>query len=597
MAAPKSSSRGHPGRALAFIAVVIVALYAIMFVTGDKTPRLGIDLAGGTSVTLTAKADQGRNGAVNKTNMQTAVEIIRQRVNAFGVSEAEVQTEGDRNIVISIPKGKNEKQTAEQVGQTAKLFFRPVLEAAEIAPQGGTKLPLTAPTTPPASAPPASTPPASTPPAAQSGKPQGRVIPNLKDAPNTTPPPSTPPPSTPPASTPPASTPPATPPASTPPAGADANGVTPELREKFANLDCSLPENRGLGPVPAPEDQPTVACSRDQGERAEKYILGKVVIPGTDVSSSKAQLPQGGTVGGWEVQLNFSDSGTDKFTSITGDLAAGKYPTNRFAIDLDGVVISAPTVSTAIPGGTAVISGNFTQSSAKDLANVLKYGALPLSFTKSDVTTVSASLGGDQLKGGLIAGAIGILLVILYSLFYYRGLGLVSIASLAVSAALTYAIMCVLGRSIGFALNLPAVCGAIAAIGITVDSFIVYFERIRDEIREGRTLRPAVEKAWPRARRTILVSDAVSFLAAAVLYVVSVGKVQGFAFTLGLTTLLDVVVVFLFTKPLMTILAKRKFFADGHKWSGLDPVALGANQRQSYRSRRSRGRAAGVKEA
>ncbi|MFI6583984.1 protein translocase subunit SecD [Embleya sp. NPDC050493] len=588
MAAPKSSSRGHPGRVLAFIGVVIVALYAIMFSTGDKTPRLGIDLAGGTSVTLTAKADQGRNGAVNKSNMQTAVEIIRQRVNAFGVSEAEVQTEGDRNIVISIPKGKNEKETAEQVGQTAKLFFRPVLEATAFTPQGGTKLPLTPPSTPPASTPPASTPPASTPPAAESGKPQGRVIPNLKDASGAP---------TPPPSTPPASTPPATPPASTPPAGADANGITPELRAKYANLDCSLPENRGLGPVPAPEDQPTVACSRDQGEGEEKYILGPVLIPGTDVDSSKAQLPQNGSVGGWEVELKFTDAGTNKFTRITGDLAAGKYPTNRFAIDLDGVVVSAPSVKAEIPGGSAVISGNFTRSSAKDLENVLKYGALPLSFTKSDVTTVSASLGGDQLRGGLIAGAIGIVLVILYSLFYYRGLGLVSIASLAVSAALTYAIMCLLGRSIGFALNLPAVCGAIAAIGITVDSFIVYFERIRDEIREGRTLRPAVQKAWPRARRTILVSDAVSFLAAAVLYVVSVGKVQGFAFTLGLTTLLDVVVVFLFTKPLMTILAKRKFFADGHKWSGLDPEALGANQRQSYRSRRPRGRAAGVKEA
>ncbi|MGW9212198.1 protein translocase subunit SecD [Embleya sp. NPDC055664] len=588
MAAPKSSSRGHPGRVLAFIGVVIVALYAIMFSTGDKTPRLGIDLAGGTSVTLTAKADQGRNGAVNKRNMQTAVEIIRQRVNAFGVSEAEVQTEGDKNIVISIPKGKNEKETAEQVGQTAKLFFRPVLEAAPVAPQSGTKLPLTPPSTPPASAPPASTPPAGTPPAAESNKPQGRVIPNLKDASGAP---------TPPPTTPPATTPPATPPANTPPAGADANGITPELRAKFTNLDCNLPENRGLGSEPIPEDKPTVACSRTQGENAEKYILGPVLIPGTDVSSSKAQLPQNGTVGGWEVELKFSDSGTSKFTKITGDLAQGKYPTNRFAIDLDGVVVSAPSVKSEIPGGSAVISGDFTRSSANDLSNVLKYGALPLSFTKSDVTTVSASLGGDQLRGGLIAGAIGIVLVILYSLFYYRGLGLVSIASLVVSAALTYAIMCLLGRSIGFALNLPAVCGAIAAIGITVDSFIVYFERIRDEIREGRTLRPAVEKAWPRARRTILVSDAVSFLAAAVLYIVSVGKVQGFAFTLGLTTLLDVVVVFLFTKPLMTILARRRFFADGHKWSGLDPVALGANQRQSYRGRRSRGRAPGVKEA
>ncbi|MYV98917.1 protein translocase subunit SecD [Streptomyces sp. SID3343] len=554
-----------------------------MFATGDKTPRLGIDLAGGTSVTLTAKTDQGSSkSAINDRNMKTAVEIIRQRVNAFGVSEAEVQTEGDRNIVISIPKGKNEKETASQVGQTARLFFRPVIEYAQLNPAGGTTLPLTPPTAP------------STMPTPD--KPQGRVIPNLKDATGapTAPTPSTTPPSTtPPASTPPATTP---PPAADPNAGADKNGISPALREKFNNLDCSLPENRGQGATPAPEAEPTVACSKDQDEGAEKYILGPVLIPGTDVKKSVAQLSQNG-LGGWEVKLDFTGKGTDKFTKVTGDLASGVYPTNRFAIELDGVVVSAPSNKEAIPGGTAVISGNFTQSSAKNLANILQYGSLPLSFTQSDVTTVSASLGGDQLRGGLIAGAIGIVLVILYSLFYYRGLGLVSIASLVVSAALTYAIMCVLGRSIGFALNLPAVCGAIAAIGITVDSFIVYFERIRDEIREGRTLRPAVEKAWPRARRTILVSDAVSFLAAAVLYIVSVGKVQGFAFTLGLTTLLDVVVVFLFTKPLMTILAKRKFFADGHKWSGLDPVALGANQRQSYRSRRPRTRAAGVKEA
>lgn len=605
MAAPKSSSRGHPGRALAFIALVIVVLYTIMFATGDKTPRLGIDLAGGTSVTLTAKADQGRNGAVNSTSMKTAVEIIRQRVNAFGVSEAEVQTEGDRNIVINIPKGKNEQETAEQVGQTAKLFFRPVLEAETQVPTGGTQLPLTPPgdtVEPEASTTPSASPSASastsvkpSTSATASNTPQGRVIPDLQDVKTATTPPAT----TPPASTPPAATATPAPTATTPAtdAGADANGITPELRAKYATLDCSLPENRGLGATPAAEDKPTVACSREVGKNAEKYILGAVLIPGTDVDKATAQLPQGGSVGGWEVALEFNDSGAGKFTQVTTDLSSGKYPTSRFAIELDGVVVSAPNVDNPIPGGQAVISGNFTQDSAKDLANVLKYGALPLSFTQSDVTKVSASLGGDQLKGGLIAGAIGIILVILYSLFYYRGLGLVSIASLAVSAALTYAIMTVLGRGIGFALNLPAVCGAIAAIGITVDSFIVYFERIRDEIREGRTLRPAVEKAWPRARRTILVSDAVSFLAAAVLYIVSVGKVQGFAFTLGLTTLLDVVVVFLFTKPLMTILARHKFFADGHKWSGLDPVALGANQRQSYRSRRPRTRAAGVKEA
>lgn len=629
MAAPKSSTRGHPGRALVFITVVIAALYGIMFATGDTTPRLGIDLAGGTSVTLKAKPDQGAGkNAINPDNMNTAVAIIRDRVNAFGVSEAEVQTQGSDHIVINIPKGKGEKEAAEQVGQTAKLYFRPVLKAEQ---QAVVDTPATTPTpsatpgtTPPASSPPASSPPASSPPAANapqgqggassappasgtptgsasnkatptssgsaSSKPQGRVIPNLTEQ---TPPPSNPPGT--PAPTPSATT--AAPfdmtqPITEAPTGADADltafGVTPEQQAQFAALDCSNPANRGIGNVTDPT-KPTVACDKDVNKETktiEKYILGPSAIDGTDLSSSQAQLPGAGQVGGWEVALNFDGSGTDKFTKITGELSSSQYPTNRFAVELDGAVVVAPTVSQELPGGQAVITGDFSQKEAKSLANVLKFGALPLSFEQSEVSQVSAALGSDQLRGGLIAGAIGLFLVALYSIMYYRGLGIVSLVSLAISGLLTYAIMCLLGRGIGFALNLPAVCGAIAAIGITADSFIVYFERIRDEVREGKSLQPAVARAWPRARRTILVSDFVSFLAAAVLYYVSVGKVKGFAFTLGLTTLLDVVVVFLFTKPLMVILARKKFFASGHPWSGLDPSRLGAKRALAYRATR-----------
>ena len=253
---------------------------------------------------------------------------------------------------------------------------------------------------------------------------------------------------------------------------------------------------------------------------------------------------------------------------------AAAAPQNQFAIVLDGEVVSAPSVRQTL-SANAQISGSFTQQSAQDLGNILSYGALPLSFETS-VQTVTAALGGEQLQAGLIAGAIGLALVIIYLVAYYRGLSLIAILSLIVSAILTYTIMALLGPGIGFALNLPAVCGAIVAIGITADSFIVYFERIRDEIREGRTLRPAVERAWPRARRTILVSDFVSFLAAAVLFIVTVGKVQGFAFTLGLTTLLDVVVVFLFTKPRHDAARPQEVLRDGHPWSGLDPKRLGA---------------------
>ncbi|HSA51126.1 MAG TPA: protein translocase subunit SecD, partial [Yinghuangia sp.] len=355
---------------------------------------------------------------------------------------------------------------------------------------------------------------------------------------------------------------------------------------EYAALNCSDPAQRGIGEETL-RDKPVVVCDSEESDgQIQKYILGAAAIDGTDLDSSEAQLPPQGQAGGWQVALDFDGTGTGKFTQITGDLAAGQYPTNRFAVELDGTVVVAPTVDQELPGGQAVITGDFSRGEAKGLANILRYGALPLSFTQSEVSTVSAALGSDQLRGGLIAGAIGLFLVALYSIMYYRGLGVVSLVSLLVSGLLTYAIMCLLGRGIGFALNLPAVCGAIAAIGITADSFIVYFERIRDEVREGKSLQPAVARAWPRARRTILVSDFVSFLAAAVLYWVSVGKVKGFAFTLGLTTLLDIVVVFLFTKPLMVILARKKFFASGHPWSGLDPARLGAKRPLAYRATR-----------
>lgn len=273
--------------------------------------------------------------------------------------------------------------------------------------------------------------------------------------------------------------------------------------------------------------------------------------------------------------MDFTGAGSKKFQTITSKLSQQQAPQNQFAIVLDGEVVSAPSVRQTL-SANAEISGNFTQESAQDLGNILSYGALPLTFREETVTTVTAALGDEQLHAGLIAGAIGLALVVIYLVLYYRGLALIAIVSLLASALMTYAIMTLLGPGIGFALNLPAVCGAIVAIGITADSFIVYFERIRDEIREGRTLRPAVERAWPRARRTILVSDFVSFLAAAVLFTVTVGKVQGFAFTLGLTTVLDVVVVFFFTKPIMTLVARTKFFSGGGSWSGLDPKRLGA---------------------
>ncbi|MFE1936391.1 protein translocase subunit SecD [Streptomyces sp. NPDC056669] len=566
MAAPKkgrrsSGSQGRPGRALAVILIAIVALTGGMFVSGHTTPRLGIDLAGGTSFTLEAKNQPGKPNAINTDNMNTAVSIIERRVNGLGVSEAEVQTQGAKHIIVNIPKGTNAKQARQQVGTTAQLYFRPVTTTTS-----GQKTPD-----------PSSTPspsataggkgddkggkPSASSSASSSASPstQGRALSEGLKAdkkPSETPSPSnTPKPD----------------PSKTPPVSA----AQQKLAKEFAALDCTKPAARAAAADKAanakPSD-PVLACS-EKGD--SKFVLGPSEVEGTDVDDASAVFEsQNGA--GWIVQLDFNGKGSKKFAKTTGELTTKQSPQNRFAIVLDGEVVSDPEVTQgAITGGRATISGGFTQQSSEDLANVLSYGALPLSFDIADETTVSAALGGEQLDAGLIAGAIGLALVVIYLVVYYRGLALVAMASLGVSAILTYTIMVLLGPGIGFALNLPAVCGAIVAIGITADSFIVYFERIRDEIREGRSLRPAVERGWPRARRTILVSDFVSFLAAAVLYIVTVGKVQGFAFTLGLTTLLDVAVVFLFTKPLMTILARRPFFGNGHSWSGLDPKRLG----------------------
>ncbi|MFF2613828.1 protein translocase subunit SecD [Kitasatospora sp. NPDC058046] len=595
MATPKSRPRdGYPGRALALILVVTVGLVALMFGTGTTKPRLGIDLAGGTSITLTAKSTDPK--AITKSNMDIATGIIERRVNGMGVSEAEVQTQGDNTIIVNIPKGGNQQNAADQVGTTAKLFFRPVLA---VAPSGVT---APAPTGTPSAA--ATGTPGATPPAAATGAPspgasatkQGRPESEALAAEGASPTAAATGASTAPSAA--ATGAPSA--AATPPSAADLSAamtqgtVPPELSAAFAALDCSKPEVRTA--QTGPEDKAVVACSqKPEKGYYEKLALGPVAVKGSDVSKAQPSLDTQ-TGAGWQVQLQFNGNGTDAFTKVTGQLATQAPPNNQFAIVLDNQVVSHPEVKNAIPGGSAVISGNFSQAEAQDLSNVLGYGALPLEFVKSDITTVSPALGSDQLKAGLVAGAIGMLLVVAYSLVYYRGLGLVSIAGLLVSAALTYSIMSLLGNAIGFALNLPAVCGAIVAIGITADSFIVYFERIRDEVREGAPLRPAVQRAWPRARRTILVSDFVSFLCAAVLYVVSVGKVQGFAFTLGLTTALDVVVIFLFTKPLITLLARRKFFLNGHPWSGLDPKRLGA--RPPLRSSRRRNpSSAAVKEA
>jgi len=367
----------------------------------------------------------------------------------------------------------------------------------------------------------------------------------------------------------------------------DPTKVSKQVQALFDKLNCADPYWQKViyNNQPSKWDEPTsqiVSCENIPGTGLVKYALDKSQVLGEMVTKATASLnPQ--QANGWQVNLSFNSEGAKKFSDLTSQMysqyTSGGQPTSvldQFAIVLDGKVVSAPTVNGLIPGGQAQITGTFNQDQATQLANVLAYGALPLTFTKNSVESVSPQLGSAQLQAGLIAAGIGLLLVVLYSFLYYRGLGIVSVLSLMIAALLSYLSVVALSKFYGFSLSLSGVAGLIVAIGITADSFVVYFERLRDEVREGRSLRAAVERGWTRARRTILVSDTVSFLAAALLYYFAIGDVKGFAFTLGLTTVIDVAVVFLFTKPMVTLLARTRFFSSGHPMSGLDPARLGA---------------------
>jgi preprotein translocase subunit SecD len=577
----------RPGRIIGALLVLIALVYGLIFVTapdhiGKDTlslatkykPRLGLDLEGGTSVILTPRVAKGSQATITKDALNQAVTIIRSRVDSFGVAEAEVATAG-KNIVISVP-GKQDKNILETVQQTAQLRFRRVLLSGSGAP---------APTTPVTPSPSGSASPSPSGSASPSSSPtpsgtksnQNRAIPRALRAATTSTTPgasssATPAPTTTPTT-------PATPAAT----GIGVVPITPALQAEFTALDCSKKSQLQTALHKAGADSPTKPLVTCETDGSAKYILGPAVVLGTEVKSASAGLAQnnGVATGGWEVNLSFNGSGRKKFGDVTREMVAQPSGSdlNRFAIVLDGLVVSAPTTQGAITDGNAQITGQFTQAEATSLANVLKYGALPLTFDAGDVQQISATLGGDQLRAGLIAGGIGLFLVVLYSLLYYRGLGFVTVASLCVSAVLTYGLVVLLGWQLGFRLSLAGVAGLIVAIGITADSFIVFFERLRDEVREGRTLRVAVENGWVRARRTILAADFVSFLAAVILYVLSAGSVRGFAFTLGLTTLVDIVVVFMFTKPMLTLLARTEFFGQGHRFSGLDPERLGSTRR------------------
>ncbi|HEY0486246.1 MAG TPA: protein translocase subunit SecD [Mycobacteriales bacterium] len=542
------------GRYFAALLAILVALYALVFFTGDHrlTPRLGLDLVGGTTVTLSALTPSGKPPTAQ--SLETARGIIENRVNGLGVAEAEVVTEGNTNIVVNVPGQENED--VKRIGAAAQLRFRQVLKTAPDVPSAE----------PAPSASPSASPSAAGAdglvrptlaevtaklggPAAlkrltdltQPGAPTGPGAPQLIAA---------------------------------------VQRLTPQeiavlpasVQFNVPQITCAKLNGRPPGSVDTP-DAEVVAC-----DSSSKYLLDKAAVQGTDVSNASFEYDT--ATGGWKVILNFKGSGQNKWTALTRKAYTDPDPERkRVAIVLDLDVVTAPTIQSVI-AGQAEITGGFTQHEAQDLATKLKYGALPLTFTQQTAQTISPTLGLAQLQAGLIAGAIGLGLVLIYVLFYYRLLGLVTIASLVLSGAVVYAVLILLGRPsvMGFTLTLAGIAGFIVSVGITADSFVVFFERLKDEIRDGRTARSAVPRAWIRARRTIISADTVSFLAAAVLYVIAAGAVKGFAFTLGMSTVLDLVVVFLFTHPLVALMSRSRAFLSP-RMSGLGRVTVDAARR------------------
>jgi preprotein translocase subunit SecD len=574
----------RPGRVLIFFFVFTAILFVGVAAAGDWKPRLGLDLQGGTRITLQAQTEGG--DAPGDEQMEEARDIIEQRVNGTGVTESEVALQGSDQIVVEIP-GQEKQGIVEQVGETAKLYFR-LVWASQPPPES-----LPVPQVPAITLPPEPQ-DTETSPTETATDSNNRVVPGFGTRADPTDDPTS----------------------EGPTDGAtdgtdeqsdsgdevDWSEVSQEQSVEIAN-SAAAPAAGGTGTPPegfeepfnalvaqmnefdcppggeAPDvddlpDEPLVTCDDEGG----KYVLSPELIEGTELDDANATVPQNQF--SWIVQLDLNDEGTETLAEISRAMVGVE---SQFAIVLDGQVLSAPTFDQAITGGEAQISGNFTRESAQALANSLKYGALPLEFEINGVSVEGPSLAGSQLDAGLLAGAFGLALVVAYCMLYYRGLGIVVVASLGVAALLTYAMVLLLGAGMGFALTLPGIAGLIVGVGITADSFIIYFERIRDEVRDGKSLRLAVEAGWSRALRTLLAADAVSLLAALVLYIFAIGVVRGFAFALGLTTLIDVFITICFTKPLVSMLARTKFFGHGHRLSGFDPHHLGVEGRSVAR--------------
>ena len=511
MASKTPQSRAR--RTLTWLAAIIVGLGAILgigIVTNNTSgvPLLALDLEGGTQMVLSPETSTGE--AVTPEQMSQAVEIIRQRVDGSGVSEAEINTQGDNNVVVSMP-GTPDEQTRELIQASANMEFRSVITAGSFT---------------------------ATP------EDEREDVSDISE------------------------------PEAEPENGSDPNWITPEIYDEFQKTDCTSSDaNQIRDNLPA--DEAVVACDF---ETDAKYILGPVEISGDQIDSADygmSQTPTGVSANQWVVNISFKSEGTKAFQEVTQRLTGQSSPQNQFAILLDGQIVSAPASQAVITDGRAQITGDFDEERAGQLAEQLEYGALPISFDVESEQQISATLGQDQLFWGLVAGLIGLGLVAVYQFFQYRALGLVTLSSIVIMGLLTYLAIVLLGWSDNYRLSLAGIAGIIVSIGLTADSFIVYFERIKDEMRNARPFESAVNYGWERAKRTITVSKLVNILASVVLYFVAVGNVRGFAFTLGLTSVADLIVVFMFTHPLMQLLARTRFFASGHPMSGMDPSLLG----------------------
>ena len=593
-----ASHKRRPVRALVTLTVAIVAACAALalghFTKGvSPYPDLALDLKGGTQLILTPTVTAGGQREITDDDITQAISIIRNRIDASGVSESEISSMGSSNIMVSIP-GTPSQEQLDLIRSSSQMNFRPVLRigpaqgvlqnqqqpkvdnpqsGAQSGEQSGAQSGEQS--------------------GAQSGEQSGTGAADaaqsgvqstaldeatargaadadgdgvLSDTP-----------------------------ATTPENASDLAWVTEQVMYDFLTLDCSA--SADVKRVEGPADKPYAACD-ESGQ--VKYILGPVAVPGSDLTTAAAAIARnnnGQSTGQWIVSLQFNHDGTEKFKDTStilygyhdsdpqGASYRGTPDRNSFAVVLDGTVITAPSMQAIIPNGEAQISGNFTAQSATALANQLQFGSLPLNFEVESEQQISATIGTDHLTVGLWAALIGFLLVILYLIWQYRGLAIISAGSLVVASVITYLVITLLSWAMGYRLSLAGVAGLIMAIGVTTDSFIVYFERVRDEVRDGRPLRAAVEEGWDRAKRTILVSDAVNLVAAVVLYLLAVGGVQGFAFTLGITTVIDIAVIFLFTHPMMELLIRTRFFGEGHKLSGLDPEHLGAKNALVYAGR------------